>query len=711
MNDVADLMMRFKTEGEGEAIRALNQVDRGITEVDHSARSAKTGLGGMFQTAGGFVIGGAVNMIAGSIMNIGKGILFANANAEQSIMSLETVMGSTEAAKAKFEELQAFAAKTPFAFPELVTSAINLEAFGIKSSEWIDTIGDTASAMGKSVDQVTQAVLDAQGGQYERLKELGIMASVEGDKVNFKYMKDGQQIVETVDRNNQEIINSTIQGIWNDKYDGAMEKQSNSFIGRWSTLKDNINMKLQEVSGGIFGFASGAIGILNSVFANGFFDTFDGILGPSVTGFLKNLADIGTGIIDAFGQGKGVKELIDGLPASWQPAASAIFRISDSIGDLWDSISEGDFSQFFRELGKELQTMGQAGIDLGEIVIRATFKLASSVDWASIGRDVVDGLRGIDWASFIGPDSFNVGVTVGAAIRENVVRFIRGLTWDNVVSALKAGLIGAIAIPGAFIGLAAQTASVIGGVFAGLVFGDDVNFNNVGDKISSAISSHMTVASFAAVGTKALEGINSAVAALGDLEISWPNALTFDFDVPELGKFPSWSDVFDIAWDGLRGLGNMSIGWPNSFSLDFRIPSLGSFPSWNDIYNLAWNGLKALGDLSIGWPNAFNVNFPSPGGGIPYVPGYADGGVTVGGLAMVGERGPELVRLPAGSYVHTASQTAAMLNRRGGGGDYYDLRGSIIGADVMRAIDERIAAGQGKRTTRAITSRRLQESY
>lgn len=378
MNDVADLMMRFRTEGEDAAVRALNQVDNKIDQVDRSARSAKTGLGGMFATAGGFVLGGVVNAVAGSILNVGSSILMANANAEQSIMSLETVMGSTEKAKAKFAELQAFAAATPFAFPELVSAAINLESFGIKSSDWIGTIGDTASAMGKSVDQVTQAVLDAATGQYERLTELGIKASVEGDKLKIKYFKDGQEIVETVDKNNQQLINSTIQGIWNSKYEGAMEKQSQSFIGRWSTLKDNINMNLQAATGGIFGFASSGIAILNDVFANGFFDTFDGILGPSVTGFLENLVDLGDGIIDAFGSGKGVKELVESLPDSWHAAATEIFNVSDAVGDLWKSIEKGDYAQFFADLGEELKNIAEAGIELGEIVVKGTFKLVSN---------------------------------------------------------------------------------------------------------------------------------------------------------------------------------------------------------------------------------------------------------------------------------------------------------------------------------------------
>jgi len=45
-----------------------------------------------------------------------------------------------------------------------------------------------------------------------------------------------------------------------------------------------------------------------------------------------------------------------------------------------------------------------------------------------------------------------------------------------------------------------------------------------------------------------------------------------------------------------------------------------------------------------------------------FVGGYANGGVTDGGLAMVGERGKELVNLPKGSRVHSAADTKKMMS-------------------------------------------------
>lgn len=49
-------------------------------------------------------------------------------------------------------------------------------------------------------------------------------------------------------------------------------------------------------------------------------------------------------------------------------------------------------------------------------------------------------------------------------------------------------------------------------------------------------------------------------------------------------------------------------------------------------------------------------------GGARTLPAFADGGNYAGGLALVGEEGPELINFNRGGYVHTASQTASIMN-------------------------------------------------
>lgn len=67
------------------------------------------------------------------------------------------------------------------------------------------------------------------------------------------------------------------------------------------------------------------------------------------------------------------------------------------------------------------------------------------------------------------------------------------------------------------------------------------------------------------------------------------------------------------------------------------------------------------------------------------IPGFADGGtVTRSGMAWVGERGPELVRLPAGATVYDAQQSAAAT----AGG--VNVTQHIVTADPQRAADESV---------------------
>jgi hypothetical protein len=82
----------------------------------------------------------------------------------------------------------------------------------------------------------------------------------------------------------------------------------------------------------------------------------------------------------------------------------------------------------------------------------------------------------------------------------------------------------------------------------------------------------------------------------------------------------------------------------------------------------------ALGDVASSLATMFaNQAFESLFGSMfPAIPGFANGTFSApGGLALVGERGTELVNLPRGSQVSTAQETKAML---GGGSGAMDVR-------------------------------------
>jgi uncharacterized protein YjiS (DUF1127 family) len=71
---------------------------------------------------------------------------------------------------------------------------------------------------------------------------------------------------------------------------------------------------------------------------------------------------------------------------------------------------------------------------------------------------------------------------------------------------------------------------------------------------------------------------------------------------------------------------------------------------------------------------------------------YATGGRTSGGMALVGERGPELVSLPAGSYVHSNEDSRAMVAASAPAGDMHlyihtdDGQTHDLSAQLQRAL-------------------------
>lgn len=83
-------------------------------------------------------------------------------------------------------------------------------------------------------------------------------------------------------------------------------------------------------------------------------------------------------------------------------------------------------------------------------------------------------------------------------------------------------------------------------------------------------------------------------------------------------------------------------------------------------YRLAFNGIASLWNNTVG---RLSFSIPSwvPGIGgagfdVPDIPTFANGGILPGGLALVGERGPELIAGGRGSQVFTNSQTRQMLS-------------------------------------------------
>ena len=89
------------------------------------------------------------------------------------------------------------------------------------------------------------------------------------------------------------------------------------------------------------------------------------------------------------------------------------------------------------------------------------------------------------------------------------------------------------------------------------------------------------------------------------------------------------------------------------------------------------------------------------------LPFMANGGLSKGGLTVVGGRGPELVRLPSGSRVHSNSESKRMMS--GGGHNItVNVQGRIGASDSeLRQIAQKVGQMINKEINRTTSSRGL----
>lgn len=158
-------------------------------------------------------------------------------------VALETSTGSAEAGAAAFKELQKFAATTPFQLEEMVSGFIKLKNRGMDPSrEALIAYGNTAGAMGKSIDQMIEAVADASTFEFERLKEFGIKANKEGNKITFTFRG-----IKTTVRKDATEVEEYLKRIGLVDFAGGMEKQAATIGGAFSNLKDSVSSALDIV--------------------------------------------------------------------------------------------------------------------------------------------------------------------------------------------------------------------------------------------------------------------------------------------------------------------------------------------------------------------------------------------------------------------------------------------------------------------------------
>lgn len=247
-------LLGFELTGEGAA-RRYQQTLGGLTERVGKFAATATRMAG---------IAGAA-MVTGMSL-LGRSVIETNAQFETYQATLETIEGSAEAAKQSLDWIAGFAKSTPYDVAQITESFVKLKAYGIDpiANDTLRILGDTGSAMGKTLNDAVEMFADASGMEFERLKEFGIRASQEGDNVTFTWTKNGQELTETVKKNATEVRAFLLETL-GDRFSGAMDRQSRTFRGLTSNLGDTWADFQRRV--GDAGFFQNIIGKLESLLA------------------------------------------------------------------------------------------------------------------------------------------------------------------------------------------------------------------------------------------------------------------------------------------------------------------------------------------------------------------------------------------------------------------------------------------------------------
>jgi tape measure domain-containing protein len=180
------------------------------------------------------------------LVSWGKAGIGVAADMQQTSISFETMLGSGQKAQAFLKDLRAFAAATPFEFPELATAASSLISVGIETSKVIPimtTLGNVTSGMGTGSDGVKRATVALQqmnaagritGEDLNQLRDAGIpvydlLAGAIGKSKEevAKLAQNGKLGKKELDL----MMGALESGKGLERFNGLMQKQSQTLNG------------------------------------------------------------------------------------------------------------------------------------------------------------------------------------------------------------------------------------------------------------------------------------------------------------------------------------------------------------------------------------------------------------------------------------------------------------------------------------------------
>lgn len=218
--------------------QSLSKVQQRMSELRTSGQQTGSTLAGSFSR----ISIAFKAFLALEIVRYMKDIVMRAFEVRTEFAKYEAVLRNTFQSETKAVQamtmLKKLAKDTPYSLQEITEAYIKMINRGMKPTETeITKLGDLAASQGKSLDQLIEALLDAQTNEFERLKEFGIKASKEGDKVKFTFKGVTTEVKATDEAISNYILSlGDLTGV-----QGGMATQMEELGGKASNLGDSMD--------------------------------------------------------------------------------------------------------------------------------------------------------------------------------------------------------------------------------------------------------------------------------------------------------------------------------------------------------------------------------------------------------------------------------------------------------------------------------------
>ena len=435
--------LKIVLEAVDKTQRVFRGVTRGLGRVSKAANSTQFALASLAGAAG-----------MGSFV---KSTIETNRSFQSLEASLKTFLGSAEKASGAFNVLQEFAAQTPFSLQEVVGGFNRLISVGLNPSiTALEAFGNIASGTGKTLEQFVEAAADAAVGEFERLKEFGIKARTEGNKVVFTFKG-----VETEIRKDAEAIESYLVNLGQTDFAGAIAEQSKTLNGAFSNLNDSIQAFQKQIGEGGLNDALVEVSKQFSVSINKSGElakTIGTILGNAILGTFEKLRNL-LNLSYSFGQAL----------AELQNGQISFNEVLGRTGDIYDQLGKNQedakaktdsIAASTEELNKKLENVINTGDNAGKSLREA---LGIAKDQARDTADTIGESFGQAFMS-IAEGTKSASDAFKAMAQQIIKRLFEIFVVEQLVSSISGGITRAFNKPA---GQQPRPAAVGGSVAAG----------------------------------------------------------------------------------------------------------------------------------------------------------------------------------------------------------------------------------------------------